>query len=93
MSWAKFRGKGVSGLKIGSSITLPVKSAKDEHPALKCKRYFSSKAYAILFKCISDHPYNEEWCKNTEHNWNSSLPMHIRRKYKFLAIDDSFLSP
>jgi len=35
---------------------------------------------------------NEEWCKNTEYNWNSSLPMRIRSKYNFLVIDDSFLS-
>lgn len=28
-----------------------------------------------------------------EYKWNSSLPMAIRSKYKFLVIDDSFLSP
>lgn len=46
----------------------------------------------MCFKYIADKLYKEQWCKNTEYNVNSSLQKDISSKYKFLMVDDSFLS-
>lgn len=42
-----------------------VKQTKGEQSALTFRTYLSSTALPSFFKCITDNPYNEEWCKNT----------------------------